>query len=65
MANISKETYMNKDNLKLAFNFFDENNDGSISIKELQRIFSKSSKNVLDGVMSENDSNGDGEVLFL
>ena len=57
---------MNKQNLKMAFDFFDENNDGNISINELKRIFSNSKEqSELEHIIEEADLNNDGQVTVL
>lgn len=66
MANLGKNEYMNKQNLKMAFDFFDENNDGNISINELKRIFSNSKEqSELEHIIEEADLNNDGQVTVL
>ena len=54
---------MNAVNLKMAFDFFDENHDGSISTAELRRVFSKTKgEDLLKSIIDETDANNDGEV---
>ena len=63
MANLTKQEYMNKQNLKMAFDFFDENHDGNISMRELKRIFSTvQSQAALENIINEIDFNKDGKV---
>lgn len=65
MANMRQNNSLNKDKLKLAFDFFDENHDGSISVEELQRVFSGIKKaDVMEGLVKEVDSNSDGLISF-
>ena len=65
MANLKRSCYMNEANLKMVFDFFDENHDGSISISELQRVFSGIEEEALfDNVVDLADTNKDGLVLF-
>ena len=63
MANISKEMIFSEHNLRMAFNYFDEDKNGAISIDELLDSFNglideKSISKVLKGF----DIDNDGEV---
>eukprot|EP00826_Nyctotherus_ovalis_P023587 TRINITY_DN1813_c0_g1_i4.p1 TRINITY_DN1813_c0_g1~~TRINITY_DN1813_c0_g1_i4.p1 ORF type:complete len:279 (-),score=73.64 TRINITY_DN1813_c0_g1_i4:177-1013(-) len=63
VANMKKNDSLNNESMKQAFDFFDENNDGSISAEELQRVFSGITKaDVIEGLIKEVDSNNDGQV---
>ena len=64
MANISKEMIFSEHNLRMAFNYFDEDKNGSISIEEIIDTFNglideKSICKILKGF----DKDGDGEVF--
>lgn len=64
MANLHRNNCINERNLKIAFDFFDENKDGNISAAELQRIFSGiKGEDILEGIMCEPDTNNDGQVI--
>lgn len=64
MANLKKGDYMSKENLKMAFDFFDENKDGSISLAELKRVFDGiQEETLIVSVIKESDMNGDGQVV--
>jgi len=66
MANMKKQDFTNASNLRMAFDFFDENHDGSISVSELQRVFSGiKGEDILNRIIGETDSDKDGEVFFL
>ena len=63
MANLKRKDCINESNLKIAFDFFDENHDGNISVAELQRIFCGiQGEVVLENIMGETDANNDGQV---
>lgn len=65
MANLKQSEYLDEKNLKMAFDFFDENHDGSISLTELKRIFSDiDEEELVEKIISINDANNDGEVTF-
>ena len=56
---------MNEVNLKLAFDFFDENHDGHISVTELQRIFCGiQSDMVIENIIEEIDIDKDCQVFI-
>ena len=66
MANLKKNDYTNIENLKMAFDFFDENNDGSISLAELKRVFlGNDDELILSSIMAQADTNNDGEVTII
>ena len=67
MANLKQREYMDEENLKMTFDFFDENHDGKISLSELQRIFSGTKQDVIiENILMLSDTNKDGEVwLYL
>ena len=67
MANLKQREYMDEENLKMTFDFFDENHDGKISLSELQRIFSGTKQDVIiENILKLSDTNNDGEVwLYL
>ena len=65
MANLQRKDLINESNLKIAFDFFDENHDGNISVSELQRIFSGiQGEVVLTNIMGDTDANNDGQVFL-
>ena len=62
MANISKEMIFSEHNLRMAFNYFDEDKSGSISIEEIISTFNglideKSINKILKGF--DTDTNGE------
>ncbi len=60
---MNKHDFTNATNMKMAFDFFDENHDGSISVKELQRVFcGLKGEEVLKSIIGETDSDNDGQV---
>ena len=54
--------------MEYAFNAFDKDGNGSISIDEIMSIFKKTSNNVdkkvFEKMMKDADSNGDGSIEF-
>eukprot|EP00826_Nyctotherus_ovalis_P008806 TRINITY_DN12290_c0_g1_i6.p1 TRINITY_DN12290_c0_g1~~TRINITY_DN12290_c0_g1_i6.p1 ORF type:complete len:258 (+),score=61.15 TRINITY_DN12290_c0_g1_i6:1337-2110(+) len=65
MANLQRNNCINEKNLKIAFDFFDENHDGNISVAELQRIFRGiKGEDILENVMRGTDTNNDGQVFL-
>ena len=69
-AAVSKEKFMGDNVLKFAFRFFDKDNSGVITLKEIEDVFKKSvtdKKNVekaLKKIISEVDINNDGAISF-
>ena len=63
MANLKKEDYLDRENLKIAFDFFDEDHNGSISLNELKRIFVGINNESLNSDLIQlTDANNDGEI---
>ena len=69
-ATIDQQTFMRDDYLKTAFNMFDKDGSGKISVDELKQILAGEdmstlvTSEVLYGYLKEVDSNGDGELDF-
>ena len=65
---MNREKILSKKNLKYAFNAFDKDGNGSISIDEIMAIFRRTSNNVdkkvFEKMMKDADSNGDGAIEF-
>ena len=65
---MNREKILSKKNLQYAFNAFDKDGNGSISIEEIMSIFRKTSNNVdkkvFEKMMKDADSNGDGSIEF-
>ena len=65
MANLKENDYLNKENLKMAFDFFDQDHNGSISIDELKKVFvGIKEEAIVEAVLGQTDNNNDGEVIF-
>lgn len=65
MANLELQNALTEEKLKEAFNFFDKNGDGVISIDELREAFGAiTSENVLNKMISEVDTDKDGAITF-
>jgi calcium-dependent protein kinase len=61
---ISVKNYMNEDNLRHAFNQFDDNKDGKLSINELKRILGVSNNELIMDLIQSIDKNSDGYISF-
>jgi len=57
---------MSQMKLKAAFDFFDEDHSGSISVEEIKRIFANvGNETLLKAIVDEADVNHDGEVRYM
>jgi calcium-dependent protein kinase len=68
-AAIDKDIFLKEDILKFAFQYFDKDNSGEITLSELETIFKDSIKGKdlekeLDNMLSEVDSNNDKVIDF-
>lgn len=66
-ATINKKKILNEKNLKNAFNAFDDNGDGQISLLEIKQLLGKGKKineKVWDEIIAEADENNDGFIDF-
>jgi len=64
MANLQRNNCINEKSLKIAFDFFDENHDGNISVAELQRVFRGiKGEDILENVIRGTDTDNDGQVI--
>ena len=64
-AAISKEKTFTWTNLKMAFNYFDEDKNGKISVMELKKALGFScSIEIFKDLIKEFDENKDGEISF-
>lgn len=65
-AAINHQALLNKDNIQSMFQLFDTNNDGSISMQELEQLFCDTPKHkkVLEEIMTEVDKDNDGVISF-
>ena len=68
-AAIDKEVFLKEDTLKFAFQYFDKDNSGEITMDELEMVFkdsikSKDCKKELENILSEVDSNNDKVIDF-
>ena len=65
---MNRDKILSKKNLEYAFNSFDKDGNGSISIDEIMSIFKKTSNNVdkkvFEKMMKDADANGDGAIEF-
>ena len=65
MANLKKNDYMNRENLKAAFDFFDIDHDGKISVLEFRRVFvGIKEEATISSAISQVDTDGDGQVIL-
>ena len=71
-AAIDKEYFLSNDFLKFAFNYFDRDHNGNITLEEIKNLFcqndnnkcSQEAQNQLKKCFNEIDVNGDGELSF-
>lgn len=62
---MDRNNIINEGNLKIAFDFFDANHDGNISVAELQRVFCGiKGEDILVNVMGDSDTNNDGQISY-
>jgi len=61
---LNKNTLLSKENLKLAFDNFDVNGDGSLSAEEIKTILGTNNNEYFDDILQKIDENGDGEISF-
>eukprot|EP00831_Metopus_contortus_P029604 TRINITY_DN24341_c0_g1_i1.p2 TRINITY_DN24341_c0_g1~~TRINITY_DN24341_c0_g1_i1.p2 ORF type:complete len:127 (-),score=28.15 TRINITY_DN24341_c0_g1_i1:110-460(-) len=65
MANLGYKNILAEEKLKQAFDFYDENKNGVITLNELKRVFgSFCSEEQILALMAEADTNGDNEITF-
>ena len=64
-AAIDKEYFLSKDYLKFAFNYFDRDNSGELSLDEIIRRFMQNSKNEKDGERVEKELRSQFEEIEL
>lgn len=68
-AAYNREILLSQQNLKVAFNMFDQDGNGQITLEELKSIFnrgqvSERSDDVWEKMLAEVDENGDNEISF-
>ena len=65
-ATLDQNILLSDENLVYAFNFFDKDNIGRISVEKIKTFFvdENVSENVFRSIFNEIDSNGDGEIDF-
>lgn len=68
-AAVDKKVFLKEEILKFAFQYFDKDNSGEITIDELEMVFKdsikgKDCKKELDNIMKEVDSNNDNVIDF-
>jgi len=68
-ACIDKNKLINDENLRLAFNFFDLDSSGQITVKNLKEVFGGGgdlivSSNIIRGIMGDIDLDGDGQISY-
>ena len=69
-AAVSKEKFTNDNILKFAFRYFDKDNNGEITINEIEEVFEncldekKNFRGTLKQIIEEVDSNNDGVISF-
>lgn len=66
-ASMNKEKILSIQNLEAAFNAFDKDGSGKISVDEIQALFTQKEsikKSVFEQILKQGDKNGDGELSF-
>ena len=65
-ATLEQKTLLSNENLTYAFNFFDGDGCGKISVEKIKKFFvnDKVSEDVFRNIFNEIDSNGDGEIDY-
>ena len=65
-ATIDPKIILSDENLVYAFNFFDRDNTGRISVEKIMSIFvdDKVNEEVFRSIFNEIDTNQDGEIDF-
>lgn len=64
MANIQMNVLESEENLKEAFNFFDEDKSGKISKQELKKVLGETENlDTLQKLLFDTDLDNDGEVF--
>jgi len=70
IASMSEEDLLSKDRLRKAFQLFDQDNSGTITVDELRECFAMFLKgsdlgdDYIDKIIAQVDENGDGNVSF-
>lgn len=66
-ATVNKQNLLSEEKLELAFNFYDKDKNGSISIDEIKEVLGvgkKIKEEVWMEVIKEVDADGNGEVSY-
>lgn len=66
-ASVNKTNLLQESKLKAAFDYYDKDGSGSISVEEIRDVLGVGkniTREVWDQVVLEVDENGDGEVSF-
>lgn len=61
---MSKQQLLNEEKLRIAFQQFDGNNDGMLSIEELKKVLGTGDNIFIKEILSKVDQNNDGEISF-
>ena len=73
VATSKRNDLMNEPRLRLAFDYFDKDKSGAISLEELKNAMGESgvqsneelAEGVWEDILAEADENGDGEIDFV
>ena len=64
LANLRKNDYRNRESLKIAFDYFDTNHDGSIPLLEFKRVFGgMKEETIINTVISKFGNENDNVIL--
>ena len=61
---VNKRSIISENNLRLAFDKFDENKDGKLSMDELKKVLGTSNNEYIKEMMQKIDENKDGSINF-
>jgi len=65
MANLETSILESEEKLKEAFNFYDTDQNGQISLAELRNVFTDNEEmDLINKLLKETDSNEDGQVFL-
>ncbi len=61
---VNKRNIISENNLRLAFDKFDENKDGKLSMDEIKKVLGATDNQYIQQIIEKIDENNDGEISF-